>query len=110
MEGKEECSDAITKMWMNFKSQNKKLYQVSSKKDSYDYVMKNIEWTTPANAKNAEPLAPVKIAAEAESILEEKFVDLKDYSFSDEGDKVKIYVMFPDAAASQLSDKTALTV
>merc|ERR1711862_920802 len=59
MEGKEECSDAITKMWMNFKSQNKKLYQVSSKKDNYDYVMKNIEWNTPANAKNAEPLAPV---------------------------------------------------
>merc|ERR1719237_863387 len=95
---------------MQYKSQNKKLYQVSSKKDNYDYLMKNIEWDTPDSAKNAQSYAPVKLDSNVESILEEKFILLTDYLFTDEGDKVKVYVTFPEDAASALSDKAALEV
>jgi len=110
MDGKGESHEAITKMWMHFKSQNKKLYQVSSKKDKYDYAMKSIDWELPEDAKNAQAYAPVKLQDNAESILEEKFTYLKDYLFTDEGDKVKIYVNFPESAATALNDKSALTV
>merc|ERR1719498_1862424 len=82
---------------MSYKSQNTKLYQVSSKSDSYNYTMKNIEWETPENAKNASGYMPVKLESQAASILEEKFIDLKDYLFTDEGDKVKVYVTFPES-------------
>merc|ERR1719188_1256524 len=92
MEGREECRESITKVWMSFKSQNKKLYQVSSKSDDYGYAMKSIEWALPDDVKKADAYAPVKLEDVASSILEEKFTYLKDYSFNDEGDKVKIYV------------------
>lgn len=110
MDGGESGFEAITKVWMQSKSQNKKLYTVSSKKDSYDYAMKNIAWVTPANAKNAQACAPVKLEGAEDSILEEKFTYLKDYLFNDEGDKVKVYVNFPDSAISALSDREALRI
>jgi len=110
MDGGDAGMEAITKMWMQYKSQNKKLYEVSSKKDNYDYLMKNIAWDTPENAKNAQTYAPVKLESSVESILEEKFTLLTDYLFTDEGDKVKVYVTFPEDAASALSDKAALEV
>merc|ERR1711890_165490 len=97
-------------MWMSHKSQNKKLFQVSSKNDNYDYVVKSIEWATPANAKNAVAYEPIKLEGNADSILEEKFTNLQDYSFTDDGDKVKVYVYFPEGAAAALVDKEALTV
>merc|ERR1712217_842575 len=81
---------------------NKKLFQVSSKKDNYDYAMKSVKWSTPNNAKNRQSLLPVQLDGNADSILEEKFTYLKDYSFSDEKDKVKVYVNFPEAAALQV--------
>merc|ERR1719240_2127529 len=95
MDGREEGQEVIDKMWASFKSQNKKLYQVSSKKDNYDYAMKSVQWSLPENAKNQEPILPVQINASADSILEEKFTYLTDYSFSDEGEKAKVYIMFP---------------
>lgn len=110
MESKQECHESITKMWMHFKSQNKKLYQVSSKKDNYDYMMKNRDWVTPDDAKNAKPYAPVKLQENADSILEEKFTHLKNHMFTDEGDKVKVYVTFPESIGAALSDAAALTV
>jgi len=110
MEGTDACRESITKVWMSFKSQNKKLYQVSSKSDDYGYAMKSIEWALPDDVKKADAYAPVKLEDVASSILEEKFTYLKDYSFNDEGDKVKIYVQFPESAASALSDKGALSV
>jgi len=110
MEGKEECFDAITKMWMNFKSQNKKLYQVSSKKDKYDYNIKNVDWVTPENAKNVQASAPVKLKSSVETILEEKYTDLTNYLFTDEGDKVKLYVTFPESAAEFLQGTGALQI
>merc|ERR1712039_849062 len=102
--------EAITKMWMQYKSANKKLYQVSSKRDKYDYVMKNIEWVEPENAKNAQGYAPIKLDEVSAPILEERFVELKDYLFTDEGDNVKVYVTFPDDAATALGNKATLTV
>jgi len=110
MEDRDDARDAITKMWMHYKSQNKKLYQVSSKKDSYNYAMKNIDWEMPENAKNAQAYTPVQLEAAAASILGEKFTELKDYLFSDEGDKVKVYVTFPERAAAALGEKSALEV
>eukprot|EP00415_Alexandrium_ostenfeldii_P000162 UN0162 len=93
------------------KSMNKKLYKVSSKKDNYDYVMKNIDWVTPANAKNKQALAPVKLEGNGSSAIhEERFTNLKDYLFTDEGDKVKVYVNFPEEAKEALGDKNALEV
>merc|ERR550537_906027 len=110
MDGREEGQDVIDKMWASFKSQNKKLYQVSSKKDNYDYAMKSINWATPDNAKNAQSLTPVKLDAAADSILEEKFTYLTDYSFSDESEKVKVYVTFPEGCSAALAEKENLSV
>merc|ERR1719492_203164 len=110
MDGGDGGRDAITKMWMQYKSQNKKLYQVSSKKDNYDYVMKNIAWETPDNAKNAQPCAPVKLEENVESILGEKFTDLHNYLFTDEGEKVKVYVTVPEEVASALGRKDCIQV
>lgn len=110
MDGKDEGQEVIDKMWASFKSQNKKLYQVSSKKDNYDYAMKSINWATPDNAKNAQSITPMKLEAAAESILEEKFTYLTDYSFSDEGDKVKVYVTFPDCCSTALAEKENLSI
>lgn len=110
MDGEDSGYEAITKVWMSFKSQNKKLYKVSSKKDNYDYVMKNIDWVTPANAKNKQATAPVKLEGGSSAIQEERFTNLKDYLFTDEGDKVKVYVNFPEEAKDALGDKSALEV
>lgn len=110
MDGRDEGKEVVDKMWASFKSQNKKLYQVSSKKDNYDYAMKSVQWSLPDNAKNQEPILPLQINASADSILEDKFTYLTDYSFSDEGEKVKVYVTFPERAASSLGDKDALSV
>lgn len=110
MDGSDSGYEAITKCWMQYKSQNKKLYSVSSKRDNYDYAMKNIKWSTPDNAKNAQAIEPVRLESGAESILEEKFTYLSDYLFNDEGDKVKVYVNFPAAAATALSSKDALQI
>mmetsp|Transcript_2550 Transcript_2550/g.3423 ORF Transcript_2550/g.3423 Transcript_2550/m.3423 type:complete len:180 (-) Transcript_2550:48-587(-) len=104
MDDKGDAHESITKVWMSFKSQNKKLYQVSSKKDSYNYVMKNLDWDVPE-----QDYAPVKLETATESALEEKFVEVKDYLFSDEGDKVKIYITFPEAAAAAFA-KTPVDV
>merc|ERR1711879_1015735 len=87
-----------------------KLYQVSGKKDNYDYAMKSIAWDTPENARNAQPYAPVKLDSQADSILEERFTELKNYSFIDEQATVKVYITFPDDADGDLKDKDALTV
>mmetsp|Transcript_50021 Transcript_50021/g.149381 ORF Transcript_50021/g.149381 Transcript_50021/m.149381 type:complete len:452 (-) Transcript_50021:99-1454(-) len=110
MDGEESGYEAITKVWMSYKSMNKKLYQVSSKKDSYDYVMKNIDWVTPANAKNKQATAPVKLEGSSDAINEERFTYLKDYLFTDEGEKVKVYVNFPEEAAEALKDASAVEV
>ncbi|CAE8609995.1 unnamed protein product, partial [Polarella glacialis] len=69
-----------------------------------------IDWETPENAKNAQSFAPVKLEVDSESILEEKFINLKDYLFTDEGEKVKLYVTFPEDAAASLSSKDCLEV
>lgn len=78
--------EAITKMWVSIKSQpqNKKLFQVSSKKDNFDYAMKSIDWEVPDELKSAG-YAPVKLDVQSDRILEEKFTILKDYLFNDEG-------------------------
>merc|ERR1711881_753428 len=110
MDGRDEGKEVIDKMWASFKSQNKKLYQVSSKKDNYDYAMKSVNWATPENAKNAQSIIPVKLDDAADSILEEKFTYLTDYSFSDEGDKVKVYVTFPESCADALAEKENLSI
>lgn len=108
MDGGDSGREAIVKMWMSIKSQNKKLFQVSSKKDNFDYLMKSIDWVTPENAKNSQAYTPVKLEVAAESILEEKFTNLKDYGFTDEGEKVKVYVTFPESAAAYIGDKEAM--
>merc|ERR1712176_1194858 len=59
---------------------------------------------------NAQAYTPVKLDSEAKSILEEKFIELKDYLFADEGDKVKVYVTFPECCSQALGDKGALQV
>lgn len=102
--------ESITKVWMGFKSENKKLYQVSSSKDTYNYAVKSVDWTTPDDARNAQACEPVRLEGAAESILDEKFMELKDYSFSDEGDKVKVYITFPDSAAPALGTQDALDI
>ena len=73
-------------MWVSIKSepQNKKLFQVSSKKDNFDYAMKSIDWELPDELKNSG-YAPVKLDVPSDCILEEKFTVLKDYLFNDEG-------------------------
>eukprot|EP00929_Paragymnodinium_shiwhaense_P030023 TRINITY_DN17083_c0_g2_i3.p1 TRINITY_DN17083_c0_g2~~TRINITY_DN17083_c0_g2_i3.p1 ORF type:complete len:458 (+),score=110.04 TRINITY_DN17083_c0_g2_i3:83-1375(+) len=109
-EHSDDTHDAITKVWMGVKSQHQKLYTVSAKSDRYGYVVQNIDWVTPANAKNAQGFAPVKIAASAAVISEEKFTRLKDYLFSDEGDNVKVYINFPEAAAACLGSAESLEV
>ena len=69
-------------MWVSIKSepQNKKLFQVSSKKDNFDYAMKSIDWELPDELKNSG-YAPVKLDVPSDCILEEKFTVLKDYLF-----------------------------
>lgn len=105
MDTKEEVHETITQVWMSFKVKNKKLFQVSSKKDNYDYMVKNLEWDADTQA-----YAPVKLQ-DAASILEEKFTFLQDYLFTDEGDKVKVYVTFNSPhAAEGLKDPKALEV
>lgn len=100
LEGSEACLEAITKMWVSIKSQpqNKKLFQVSSKKDNFDYAMKSIDWADELKSG----YAPVKLDVQSDCILEEKFTILKDYLFNDEGDKVKVYVTFPEAVPVDL--------
>lgn len=110
MEAREDGVEAVTKVWMQFKSQNKKLYQVSSRKDNFGYAMKSVSWETPEDAKNALGYAPVKLDENADSILEERFTYLNNYQFSDEGSKVKVYVNFPEPAAVVLGDAAALQV
>mmetsp|Transcript_606 Transcript_606/g.1426 ORF Transcript_606/g.1426 Transcript_606/m.1426 type:complete len:433 (-) Transcript_606:104-1402(-) len=107
LEGREECREAIIKTWMAFKSEHPKLYQMSSRRDSYHYAMKNIDWLAP---ENTQACTPVRLEEESRLIFEEKFVDLKDYRFTDEGDTVKVYVTFPSDATAALSDKNALRV
>lgn len=109
MDGTDQGFEAINQMWMNFKSQNKKLYQVSSKKDNYDYLMRNRDWTTPDGAKNTQAAVPTKLEDKA-SILEEKFTYIRDYSFTDEGEKIKVYITFPESAAASLKDPKAVDV
>merc|ERR1712139_658376 len=65
---------------------------------------------TPDNAKNTQSTTPVKLDDAVDSILEEKFTYLTDYSFSDEGDKVKVYVTFPESCSGALADKENLSV
>merc|ERR550514_1767054 len=79
---------------MNHKSQNRKLYEVSSKKDWYNYDVARRDWEVPQDAANAT-LGPVMLDTAGADISEERFVWLKDYSFSDEGENVKVYVNFP---------------
>ncbi|CAJ1425630.1 unnamed protein product [Effrenium voratum] len=112
LDGSETSLEAITKMWVSIKSQppNKKLFQVSSRRDNFEYSMKSISWELPADAKNSQGYAPQKLEVESASLLEEKFTILSDYLFNDEGDKVKVYVTFPESAAAALSQKQALEV
>merc|ERR1712113_348190 len=110
MEGTDACTAAITKMWMSYKSANKKLYQVSSKNDNFGYAMKSRDWFEPENMQNAQAYTPVKLESNVDSILEEKFIDLKEYLFTDEGDKVKVYVTFPEFCADALGNKDALQI
>lgn len=111
MDGSENGFEAITQIWMQHKSQNKKLYEMSSKKDRYAYTLRDIDWVTPENAKNAAACTPQQLTESTEAIaLEETFTHLQDYLFADEGEKVKVYVNFPEAASSALSDNNALTV
>merc|ERR1711941_142783 len=61
--------------------------------------------------KNAQAYLPVKLEEDpSNAILEERYTYLKDYLFTDEGDKVKVYVNFPEEAVSVLGDKSALQV
>eukprot|EP00932_Pfiesteria_piscicida_P005905 SRR837773.1582.p1 GENE.SRR837773.1582~~SRR837773.1582.p1 ORF type:complete len:230 (-),score=58.28 SRR837773.1582:20-709(-) len=110
MESTDDARDAITKVWMAVKSQNKKLYSVSSKKDTFSYAFKNVEWALPDDAKNAQASAPVLLSQDVEVLAEERFTDVKDYLFSDEGDSVKVYITFPERAAAVLADKDAVQV
>lgn len=106
MDSEDQGREAITKMWMHFKASNKKLYTVSSKKDSYDYLMKSIAWDSPEGTS----FAPKKLEDTAGN-KEERFTELKSYSFSDAGgDSVKVYVQFPDHIGTALDDKEALEV
>eukprot|EP00435_Cladocopium_sp_Y103_P016661 s772_g4.t1 len=108
LEGSEACLEAITKMWVSIKSQpqNKKLFQVSSKKDNFDYAMKSIDWADELKSG----YAPVKLDVQSDRILEEKFTILKDYLFNDEGDKVKVYVTFPEGVPVDSLGKENLDV
>lgn len=108
--GSEGSFEAIAKTWMEVKSQNKKLFQVSSKKDNYNYLVKNIEWAMPEGTKTSEVYAPIKLQEGPSTIIEEKFTEVKDYLFADEGSSVKVYVTFPASAAVGLNDPKALQV
>jgi len=112
LEGSEACVDAITKMWMSVKSEkkNKKLFQVSSRRDNFDYAVKSVAWELPENVKNAQGYAPVRLDVQTESLMEEPFTNLQDYLFNDEGDKVKVYITFPEMAVGSLGKKDALEV
>eukprot|EP00439_Symbiodinium_sp_Y106_P036836 s4536_g4.t1 len=112
LDGSETSIEAITKMWISVKSdkKNKKLFQVSSKRDNFEYAVKSVAWELPENVKNAQGYAPVKLDVQAASLMEERFTILQDYLFNDEGEKVKVYITFPEPAVSSLSKKEALEV
>ena len=95
--------------WISVKSdkKNKKLFQVSSKRDNFEYAVKSVAWELPENVKNAQGYAPVKLDVQAASLMEERFTILQDYLFNDEGEKVKVYITFPEPAVSSLSKKEA---
>jgi len=109
MDGTDAGFDAISKTWMSFKSGNEKLMQVSSRKDNYNYKVQSLPWVTPSNAKNAEPVVPRQLET-AEPIREEGFENITDYSFTDEGEKVKVYIQFPEAASEALGQPGTLQV
>ena len=75
---------------MKSDKKNKKLFQVSSKRDNFEYAVKSVAWDLPESAKNAQGYAPVKLDVQAASLMEERFTLLQDYSFNDEGDKIKV--------------------
>merc|ERR1719161_2292140 len=52
-DGSENGMEAITSMWMQFKSANKKLYEVSGKKDKYDYKFETRDWEVPKHVDQA---------------------------------------------------------
>eukprot|EP00928_Gymnodinium_smaydae_P080104 TRINITY_DN63889_c0_g1_i1.p1 TRINITY_DN63889_c0_g1~~TRINITY_DN63889_c0_g1_i1.p1 ORF type:complete len:457 (-),score=79.69 TRINITY_DN63889_c0_g1_i1:70-1440(-) len=110
MEGNDECQEAVAKIWASVKSENKKLFQVSSKQDSYGYKLKTVEWVLPAGVQDSSGIAPKKIADSEGFISEERFINLTDYSLSDEGATVKVYITFPDAAATSLKEADRLQV
>ncbi|CAE7544861.1 PAT24 [Symbiodinium necroappetens] len=112
LDGSETSIEAITKMWISIKSdkKNKKLFQVSSKRDNFEYAVKSVAWELPENVKNTQGYAPVKLDVQATSLMEERFTILQDYLFNDEGEKVKVYITFPEPAVSSLSKKEALEV
>lgn len=93
--------EVVTKMWMAHKAQDQSLYQMSGK-GKYEYGLRSVDWNVPQGISDAPPSAPVRLGAESGDILGERFVWLKDYSFSDEGEKVKVYVTFPVEAAAEL--------
>ncbi|CAK9011869.1 unnamed protein product [Durusdinium trenchii] len=107
----EASMEAITKMWVSIKSQpaNKKLFQVSSKKDNFGYALRSIDWELPDDMKDSG-YAPIRLDVESASILEERFTLLEEYLFNDEGDKVKVYITFPDSASASLGKKENLEV
>jgi len=105
MDGTDAGLDAISKTWMSFKSGNEKLRQVSSRKDNYNYRVQSVPWVTPSNAKNAQPVIPRQLEA-SEPIREEGFENITDYSFTDEGEKVKVYIQFPETALEALERAT----
>ncbi|CAK9087016.1 unnamed protein product [Durusdinium trenchii] len=111
MQGSEASMEAITKMWVSIKSQpaNKKLFQVSSKKDNFGYALRSIDWELPDDMKDSG-YAPIRLDVESASILEERFTLLEEYLFNDEGDKVKVYITFPDSASASLGKKENLEV
>lgn len=59
--------------------------------------MKSIDWELPEHLKSG--YAPIKLAVEPASLLEEKFTVLKDYLFNDEGRTLKRLVLFLDHGA-----------
>mmetsp|Transcript_57412 Transcript_57412/g.136454 ORF Transcript_57412/g.136454 Transcript_57412/m.136454 type:complete len:443 (+) Transcript_57412:64-1392(+) len=111
MDGTDAGIDAIAKTWMSVKSGDTKLMQVSSRKDKFEYGISSVPWVTPSNAKNAEPVLPRQLETTSEPIREEGFENIKDYSFTDEGEKVKVYIQFPEEVDNKaLAEPSALHV
>merc|ERR1712217_163196 len=42
--------------------------------------------------------------------MRERFVDLRDYSFTDEGEKIKVYVTVPDNAVAAMANSDSVAV